>query len=166
MKSSQTTTMKLLNKIKDELKLDTFNIEFESEMVQSRILSSFLEVIDEKGLTQTDLEKLTGLTQPFISALFNNRRKLNVEHIALFQEALKIVLQPPTYLSKEEHTNKFYTDTDYCFNENIFSVDNFISQMDLDFFPTDKNDFIEEQVVTTKKSNQINNQLNVLQYAY
>jgi transcriptional regulator with XRE-family HTH domain len=104
---------KLLNKIKSQLNNNNFDIVFESQMVQSRIISTFLEVIENKKLTQKDLEDLTGLTQPFLSGLFNNRKKLNVEHIAKFQNALKIVLQPPKYLTLEEHHNTYYQEDEY-----------------------------------------------------
>lgn len=104
---------KLLDKIKGQLNHDNFDIVFESEMVQSRIVSTFLEVIESKNFTQNDLEELTGLSQPFLSALFNNRKKLNVEHIAKLQNALKIVLQPPTYLTIEEHYNTYYQEDEY-----------------------------------------------------
>lgn len=104
---------KLSNNIKSLLKQDDFNLEHESKMVQARILSTIIEVVDNKELTQKDLEKLTGLKQPFLSGLFNQRRKLNMEHIALFQKALKIKLQPPKYLSYQEHNEKFYSDEEY-----------------------------------------------------
>lgn len=53
-----------------------------------------------------------GLPQPFLSVLLNSKKKLNVEHIAMFQQALGIVLQPPQYLPIEEHENKFYENGD------------------------------------------------------
>jgi predicted XRE-type DNA-binding protein len=104
---------KLSNNIKSLLKQSDFNLEHESKMVQARILSTILEIIDHKNLTQVELEELTGLKQPFLSGLFNQRKKLNMEHIALFQNALRIKLQPPTYLNEEEHNEKFYSDDGY-----------------------------------------------------
>lgn len=104
---------KLSNNIKSLLKQSDFNLEHESKMVQARILSTILEIIDDKNLTQLDLQELTGLKQPFLSGLFNQNKKLNMEHIALFQNALKIKLQPPTYLNEEEHNEKFYSDDGY-----------------------------------------------------
>lgn len=105
--------MKSLNNYKNAFEISSFDLEHEANMVQSRILSSLLEVIEKKGLTQLDLEVLTGLKQPFLSAVFNNRKKINMGHIALLQNALEIVLQPPTYLSKNEHLNKFYDQHDF-----------------------------------------------------
>lgn len=111
--------MKSLNKLNkldkfiSQLDINNFDVAYETDMVQTRILSPILEVIERKNLTQSELEDLTGLKQPFISALFNNRRKLNMEHIALFQNALNIVLQPPSYLSMEDHITKFYTPVEY-----------------------------------------------------
>lgn len=105
--------MKSLNEFKRNLDQESFDLDHETKMVQLRILSSILEVIDAKGLTQSNLEELTGLKQPFISALFNNRKNLNMEHIALFQHALQIVIQPPAHLSIDEHINAFYKESDY-----------------------------------------------------
>lgn len=105
--------MKSLNKLTKHLNDNNFDILFESHMVQSRIISSILNAIEFKKLTQQDLEKLTGLSQPFLSALFNNRRKLNVEHIAKLQNALGIIFQPPTYLLNEHHLNEYYNEEQY-----------------------------------------------------
>lgn len=105
--------MKLLNELRDQLQFQDFDLEHESNMVQSRLLSPILEVIEEKGLTQSQLAIKTGLKQPFISAIFNVRKKLSMEHIALLQNALGIVMQPPEYLSEHQHINKFYSKSDY-----------------------------------------------------
>ena len=113
MKSSQNMNMKSLNTYRNAFDATSFDLEHEANMVQSRILSSLLEVIEKKGLTQLDLEVLTGLKQPFLSAVFNNRKKINMEHIALLQNALDIVLQPPAYLTKDQHLNKFYDQSDF-----------------------------------------------------
>lgn len=105
--------MKLLKEFKSKLDNENFDLNHEANMVQSRILSTINDVIDEKGYTQADLARLTGLKQPFISALMNVRRKLNMEHIALFQEALEIKLQPPNYLSKDDHFNAYFENDQY-----------------------------------------------------
>lgn len=102
-----------LSKIRSFLKNDEFDIEHESKMVQSRILSSILKVVEEKNMTQTELSKKTGLKQPFLSELFNLHKKLNMNHIALFQKALEIKLQPPNYYSEERHSEKFYSNEEY-----------------------------------------------------
>jgi transcriptional regulator with XRE-family HTH domain len=104
---------KSLNQTIDKLNSQDFDLKLESQMVQSRIVSTLLEVIQEKGLTQTDLERSTGLSQPFISSLLNINKKLSMEHIALFQKALGIVLQPPLPLSEDMHHRKFYESEDY-----------------------------------------------------
>jgi len=104
---------KLSNKIKSILKLKEFNLEHESKMAQARILSSILEVVDNKKLTQVELEELTGLKQSFLSGLFNQNRNLSMKHIALLQNALGIVLQPPSYLTVDNHEEKFYSEIDY-----------------------------------------------------
>ena len=105
--------MKLSNNIKSLLKKEEFDLEYESNMVQSRILSSILEVVEDKKITQAELSEKTGLKQPFLSALFNLHKKLNMKHIALFQKALEIKLQPPKYYSEEKHLKKFYSDKEY-----------------------------------------------------
>lgn len=105
--------MTLLNKIQDEFEQKDFDLEHETDMVQSRILSPIIEKIEEQGLTQTNLSEITGLKQPFLSALFNIRKRLNMEHIALLQKALGIVLQSPQMLSIVEHKRKFYSKDEY-----------------------------------------------------
>lgn len=97
-----------LQEVLSTLETTSFDLTFEAAMVQNRILHTFLEVIEKKKITQAELSERMGLSQPFLSALLNSKKKLNVEHIAKFQHALGIVLQPPQYLSIEEHENKFY----------------------------------------------------------
>lgn len=104
---------KLSNSIKSLLKRKGFDLEHESKMTQARILSPLLAIIEDRRITQLELEESTGLKQPFLSGLFNQRRKLNMEHIALLQEALNVKLQPPAYLDNEEHIEKFYSDNEY-----------------------------------------------------
>ena len=105
--------MTSLNKIQNEFENNGFDLEHESDMVQSRILSPIIEAIEEKGLTQAELSERTGLKQPFISAILNVRKKLNMEHIALFQKALGIVIQSPQVLSINEHKHKYYNKEEY-----------------------------------------------------
>lgn len=105
--------MKLFEQIRNQLNENKVDIVFESQMVQSRIVSTFLEVIENNKVTQKELEERTGLSQPFLSAIFNNRKKLNVEHIAKLQNALDIILQPPKYLTNEEHYNTYYQEDEY-----------------------------------------------------
>ncbi|MGK4568870.1 helix-turn-helix domain-containing protein [Flavobacterium sp. 3HN19-14] len=116
--------MKLLNKLIHKLDTSEFDVTFESQMVQSRIISVFLEIIEFKNLTQQELVQLTGLSQPFLSAIFNNRKKLNVEHIAKLQKALGVILQPPTYLSKEQHHYEYYNESDYSGLDEICRLKN------------------------------------------
>ncbi|WP_329805210.1 helix-turn-helix domain-containing protein [Flavobacterium facile] len=145
---------KLLNKIKSELNNNCFDIVFESQMVQSRIISSFLEVIESKNFTQKDLEDLTGLTQPFLSGLFNNRKKLNVEHIARLQNALNIVLQPPKYLSVEEHHNTYYQEDEYLglSKMNEFFKKEIESICRNRHLINDNNSYSKEKIFQTKKT--------------
>ncbi|MFM7023237.1 MAG: XRE family transcriptional regulator [Flavobacteriales bacterium] len=105
--------MTLLNKIQSEFDDNIFDIEHESNMVQSRLLSPIIETIESQGITQEELAEKTGLAQPFISAVLNIRKNLNMEHIALFQKALGIILQPPTTLTGKEHKSKFYSKEEY-----------------------------------------------------
>lgn len=142
-------TMKSLNKLKNILSIDTYDLEFESQMVQSRIVSTLLEVIEEKKLKQKDLEELTGLSQPFISALFHNRKKLNVEHIALFQKALDIVLQPPTYLDVNDHKRNFYSDNSIYNKDLMKSFDDIhiISFTFNEISHNYKNQFLKDELI-------------------
>jgi len=108
---------KLLNKMKEGFEDRSFDLDFETKMVQSRILSTLLQRIDELGYTQEEIAEKSGLKQPFLSALFHNKKKLNMSHIALLQNALEIVIQPPSYLTDEEHKNKFYSVNNYDISE-------------------------------------------------
>lgn len=162
-------TMKSLNKLKEIFSIDTFDLEFESQMVQSRIISTLLEVIESKKLKQKDLVELTGLSQPFISALFHNRKKLNVEHIALFQKALDIVLQPPTYLDANEHKKYYYSDNSCFYNEDLILFFGNIYEVPFSFNEIVKNyshDFLKDELIEIpiirKKENKENK---VLDYA-
>ncbi len=125
--------MKLSSNIKSLLRRDEFDLEYESNMVQSRILSSILEVVEDKKMTQTELSEKTGLKQPFLSAIFNLHKKLNMNHIALFQKALDIKLQPPQYYSEERHSEKFYSDEEYIpattrfIDSDVFKGTHFVS---------------------------------------
>ena len=105
--------MKSLSKIQSEFDNTQFDLEHESDMVQSRLLSPIIEAIEKEGLTQAELAERTGLKQPFISAILNVRKKLNMEHIALFQKALGIVVQPPEVLSVKDHKSKYYSEEEY-----------------------------------------------------
>ncbi len=146
--------MKLLDNIKSQLNNDNFDIVFESEMVQSRIVSTFLEVIESKKLTQNDLEELTGLSQPFLSALFNNRKKLNVEHIAKLQNALKIVLQPPKYLTIEEHYHTYYQEDEYIgLNKVNLTLSKEIELLCFGNLLNEKKSYPEEKFFYSKKVN-------------
>lgn len=146
--------MKLLDNIKSQLNNDNFDIVFESKMVQSRIISTFLEVIESKKLTQNYLEELTGLSQPFLSALFNNRKKLNVEHIAKLQNALKIVLQPPKYLTFEEHYHTYYQEDEYIgLNKVSITLSKEIELLYFGNILNEKKSYPEEKFFRSKKVN-------------
>ncbi len=104
---------KLLNSIKEELNLDSFDLEHETNMVQARILSPLIEEMELNGITQEELAKITGLKQPFISGLLNIRKNLSMKHIALLQNALGVVLQPPNKLDTLDHSSTFYGSSKY-----------------------------------------------------
>ena len=105
--------MKSLKELKNFLEDESFDLEHEAAMVQSRILSPIIAAIEDNHIKQGDLAEATGLAQPFISALLNVRKKLSMEHIALFQKALGIILQAPDALPLEEHQSKFYSEKEY-----------------------------------------------------
>ena len=108
--------MKSLKEIKNFLEDESFDLEHEAAMVQSRFLSPIIAAIEDNHIKQGDLAEATGLAQPFISALLNVRKKLSMEHIALFQKALGIILQAPDALPLEEHQSKFYSEKEYEIN--------------------------------------------------
>ncbi len=105
---------KSLEKIKaaiSNVNVRKFNLDYEAEMVQARILSPFYEIIEDNNISQVELEKLTGIKQSFLSGLFGGSRKLSMKHIALLQKGLEIVMQPPKYLSLIDHNTEHYTDS-------------------------------------------------------
>ena len=114
---------KSLNKIKKALTVPDFDLEFEAQMVQSRLLSPLIEIMEEKRITQSELAKKTGLSQPFINGLLHLHKKLNMEHIALIQKALGVVLQPPEALTEEAHRKKFYEEYEPLPEKNLFTFD-------------------------------------------
>lgn len=97
-------------------------LEIESKMIQSRLLSPMINRMEELGLNQSQLAARTGMSQPFINALLNIRKKANVEHLAKFQKALGIVLQPPKALTEEEHYREFYDTEVYDNYEQVSSA--------------------------------------------
>ncbi|GAA0735934.1 helix-turn-helix transcriptional regulator [Gaetbulibacter jejuensis] len=106
--------MKSLETLNEIFGKKKFDLEHETKMVQARILSPILSAINQKKMTQVELEEKTGLNQSFLSAIFNNKRRLNMEHIAKFQNALGIKLQSPEVLSIENHYEKFYNPKNDC----------------------------------------------------
>lgn len=116
--------MKSKNKFSNLYKGKEFNLELEAKLVQARFLSPIIEFIKSKKITQTELKKKTGLSQSFLSNLFNGNKKVNIEHIALLQNALGIVLQPPDPLTNEEHYAKFYENSDIPSNKNYHNSQN------------------------------------------
>ena len=88
---------------------EKFDLEHETNMVQSRILSPILEVFENTDMTQGELAEKTGMSQPMINGIFNLRKKLTMRHIALLQKALNIVIQPPKVWSTDDHKRKFYS---------------------------------------------------------
>jgi predicted XRE-type DNA-binding protein len=104
--------MKLLNKIKEGFKDEGFDLDHESSMVQARILSPILEKIERDKISQINLAELTGFTQPLLSALFNNTKKLSMKHISLLQKGLGVVIQSSDILTLKEHEERFHVNKD------------------------------------------------------
>jgi transcriptional regulator with XRE-family HTH domain len=144
--------MKSLVQIKNQLNENKVDMVFESQMVQSRIVSTLLEVIEIKKVTQKELEERTGLSQPFLSGLFNNKKSLNVEHIAKLQNALNIILQPPKYLTTEEHYNIYYQEDEYVglIERNVI-MSREVGGFTFDKFIHDKKKYPRENFLPTKR---------------
>lgn len=87
------------------------NIDHEARMVQSRILSPFLKIMEDKGITENDLSKASGLTLDTITKLFLIEKPLKMAHIALIQKGLDSVAQPPEVITAKEHHERFYKST-------------------------------------------------------
>lgn len=86
---------------------DTFNLEFETEMIQIRFMSEVERLMEENEITKTKLAKKIGTSPSFITQLFQGNKKLNLETIAKLQHALnykfrvdavKDVTRPLSYL--------------------------------------------------------------------
>lgn len=105
--------MKLLNKITNHFSNSDFDLDYETDMVQSRILSPIIDAYEKRGMTQSDLSEKTGLSQSFISSIFNIRKRLNMKHVALLQHALEIVLQKPEVLEKSKHNLKYHSKDEF-----------------------------------------------------
>lgn len=111
---------KSLEKIKAAISsVRKFDLDYESEMVQARILSPFYEIIEDNNISQVELEKLTGIKQSFLSGLFGGSRKLSMKHIALLQKGLGVVIQPPKYLGFIDHNTEHYTDSSKLLLEEV-----------------------------------------------
>ena len=91
--------------------LDYYDLKHETKMVQARIVSPLIKIIEVKGYTVNKLSELTNLTETKIDRLLNGAESITMEELALFQKALDVVIEPPFVLTKEEHNNKYY-DTD------------------------------------------------------
>ena len=152
--------MKSLAKLRELFTEKSFDLEFESQMVQSRIVSTFLEVIEDKNITQKELEEKTGLSQPFISALLNNRKKLNVEHIARLQNALDVKLKSPEYISNSDYEKEYFKESEYtetmfvCEFKRPHQIDNDIyDKIILGYYGK----FEEDNIISEKKLTNNNN---------
>ncbi len=147
--------MKSLNKIKKLFEAKEFDLGYESGMVQARILGPIVGLIQKRNIKQDELEKLTGLKQPFLSGLFGGVRRLNMEHIAKLQYALDITLQQPEYLTNIDHKEKHYSTkdnqtTDLSAVDSIY--DNEKSTIFIKFDTYRFNEFENEHIAVSRSS--------------
>jgi transcriptional regulator with XRE-family HTH domain len=56
----------------------------------SRFASNLKKARKEAGLTQSDLVKITGLTQGFISDVENNKTSISIRNVVILAKAVKI----------------------------------------------------------------------------
>ena len=78
--------MTIGKKLKEALKEDFFAVEPAEDLTTG----SMIRILREKnGLSQNQLSKMTGLSQPTISGLENNRMALGVERAKVLARALK-----------------------------------------------------------------------------
>lgn len=112
---------KNINEYIDKLNntFDNFDLEFETEMIQMRFMSEVERLMEENKVTKTKLAKLIGTSASFITQLFQGNKKLNLETIAKFQNALDYkfqidavndVTRPLSYLGFEDYYYKFNID--------------------------------------------------------
>ena len=98
---------------------DAFNLELETEMIQIRFMSEVERLMVEKSISKTKLALLIGTSPSFITQLFQGNKKLNLETIAKFQNALdykfridavKDVSRPLSYLENGNYEDEFALD--------------------------------------------------------
>ena len=66
------------------------------------ITEKFCERMDELGLSQTELARRIGKTQPYVSKILNRGTNMTLETIALFAMALDLQVLPPVFTPMQE----------------------------------------------------------------
>ena len=80
---SNNALFNLVNKLKEN---ETENdLGFEKTMVQMRFMSEVDLLMEEFGMSKTELAKAVGLSPSYITQLFKGTKSLNLEMIAKFQ---------------------------------------------------------------------------------
>lgn len=84
------------------------DLDYEALMIQARLLSPYLTVMEDKGFDNTELSKRSGIEEYRIKLIFSGNAFITMEEIAMIQEALDVIAQPPFLLTKEAHKKQHY----------------------------------------------------------
>ena len=85
------------------------DLDYEAIMVQSRFLSPFMVVMEDKGYNYDHLAKKSGIKKKRLKEIFIMEKHITIEEIAMLQEGLEVVAQPPFLLTKEAHEKQHYS---------------------------------------------------------
>lgn len=67
---------------------ETFDLDFEKEMLMYRFLSEVEKICDEKEISKKELAAKIGTSASYITQLFRGTKTVNLETLAKFQHAL------------------------------------------------------------------------------
>lgn len=101
--------MSLNKNISNLIDLEGFDIEHETMMVQSRLLSPILQFKEDNNLSQNELAEMSGIKQPLLNSIINLKKNLSMKHIAQLQNAIDSVIAP-RLVSRKYLKERYYTD--------------------------------------------------------
>lgn len=67
-------------------KKDKERYEFRADVIQSKIMDSILEIMEEEGVNKTNLAEKMGVSNSFITQLFTIDKRLNFTHLAQLED--------------------------------------------------------------------------------
>lgn len=67
-------------------KKDKERYDFRADVIQSKIIDSILEIMQEEGVNKTNLAERMGVSNSFITQLFTVDKRLNFTHLAQLED--------------------------------------------------------------------------------